>query len=525
VTNTASAICPLVTTPGIAVTESCPAGPVSAGASVAFTGVVSNTGNITLTNVFVLSSQPSNSLVLGPTTLAPGASAPFAGSYIATGGSNPTTNSTIVTNSNSTITTNVVSVITTNTTVTVATNPPTPISFGTINSVTTNIVDRFVIGTNFNGLTYADEDHGYGVTEFYSMRKDITGTSFFDTIIASTATTTDRFDASTRNFDALTYVAGDVGYGPLLFYYLSHDNAGVSTFGSITPGGVVGVTADHFVVGSNFKALTYTATDVGYGANLFYYIRRDATGLSTFGTINPALPGTITDRFTVGNNVDALVFTPLTALGYGANNFYYLRHDASGVSTFGTIFVTGLTNATVTDRFTVGSNAKELTFTATDVGAGFGADLFYYLRGGGLSFTTNIVTTFTTNTVITFTTNNVTTFTTNSVVTFTPTNNVTATGLDTCQARTVSAAANCQGPLFQASLARFIGAPTVAQGVLSLSFPTEKGKAYTVQYKDRMNDPAWTDLETVVGTGGNLPITDTAAARQPTRFYRVIIVQ
>jgi hypothetical protein len=245
------------------------------------------------------------------------------------------------------------------------------------------------------------------------------------------------------------------------------------------------------------------------------------------------LPGTITDRFTIGNNVDALVFTDLIAPGFGPNNFYYLRHDTSGASTFGTIFVTGLTTATVTDRFTVGTNAQELTFTATDVG--FGANLFYILRSGGLNLTTNIVTTFTTNTVTTYTTNTATSYTTNSVVSFTPTNTVTATGLDICQARTVSAAANCLGPVALAALAPVVqtapplvqvqGVHALANGVISLSFPTENGKSYTVQYKNTLKDPTWTQLETVVGTGGNLPITATTAAQQPTRFYRVVAAQ
>ena len=87
-----------------------------------FGGLVSNPGNITLTNILVFSSQPSNNTpVLGPITLAPGASAPFTGSYIAIGGSNPMTNSTIVTNSSGIITTNRCLLIVTNNTVTVTT--------------------------------------------------------------------------------------------------------------------------------------------------------------------------------------------------------------------------------------------------------------------------------------------------------------------------------------------------------------------------------------------------------------------
>src|SRR5208282_6866272 len=95
-------------------------------------------------------------------------------------------------------------------------------------------------------------------------------------------------------------------------------------------------------------------------------------------------------------------------------------------STFGTILLnppSPPTTATVTDRFTVGTNATELTFTATDVA--FGPNLFYFLRGLGVGTTTNSVTTYTTNTV--------TTYTTNSVVSFTTTNTVTAIGMDICQ--------------------------------------------------------------------------------------------
>jgi hypothetical protein len=40
-----------------------------------------------------------------------------------------------------------------------------------------------------------------------------------------------------------------------------------------------------------------------------------------------------------------------------------------------------------------------------------------------------------------------------------------------------------------------------------------------------LNDPTWTDLKTVAGTGGNVLITDATAAQQPTRFYRVMVVQ
>ncbi|MCX6930124.1 MAG: hypothetical protein NT154_43970, partial [Verrucomicrobia bacterium] len=165
IANTVSANCTLITTPGVTITENCPPGPVSAGSSVEFGGLVSNSGNITLTNILVFSSQPSNTLVLGPITLAPGASAPFTGSYIATGGSNPTTNSTIVTNSSNVITTNTL----------------TPM-FGTIDPVGATLTDLFNVPSNLHGLMYADQNENWGPTLFYATHHPASGADTFNTI-------------------------------------------------------------------------------------------------------------------------------------------------------------------------------------------------------------------------------------------------------------------------------------------------------------------------------------------------------
>jgi hypothetical protein len=170
----------------------------------------------------------------------------------------------------------------------------------------------------------------------------------------------------------------------------------------------------------------------------------------------------------------------------------------------------------VTDRVILGTNfLSALTFTPTAVG--YGPSLFYYLRPERTILTTNTVTTYRTNTV--------TTYTTNCVVSFTPANTVTATGMDICQSRTVTAAANCLGPIVLTDL--IIGTPKVnADGFFSLSFPSEVGKSYMVQYKDTLLDPTWTDLVppgSEPGTGGLLTINDPSpAALHPTRFYRIM---
>jgi hypothetical protein len=168
----------------------------------------------------------------------------------------------------------------------------------------------------------------------------------------------------------------DLGYGPNLFYYLRHDAGGFSTFGTISTSGAI---TDRFGVGLNFAALTFAAPDVGYGPNLFYYPRRDAGGFSTFGTISTS--GAITDRFGLGLNFAALTFAA-PDVGYGPSLFYFFRHDAGGFSTFGTISTSGA----ITDRFGVGLNFDALTFTARDVG--YGRNLFYYVRHDATGFST-----------------------------------------------------------------------------------------------------------------------------------------
>ena len=530
-TNTVSVTCPVISTPAISITETCPPGPVSAGSPVVFGGLVSNPGDITLTNVLVFSSQGSNgNPLLGPITLVPGAAAPFSGSYIATGGSNPTTNSAIVTNSSGVITTNTVSVIVTNNTVTVTTSAITP-TFGTIDPVSGALTDRFNIPANLHALMYADQNENWGPTLFYSTRQPASGADTFDSISTISSPTyvgspyagfvTNEYNLSYNNYDALTLAAPDVGYGAVNFYYIRHDNSGVGHFGVIK---AAGATSDSDLPaplsGTGYTGLAFAAANVGNGANMFYYVRNDATtGLSMFGTINPT-PGLVeTDLYSVGTNFDALVFVPGAVSTWGTGIFAYLRHTSTG-SIIGTI---NPVTDDVTDRISLGTNfLNAVTFAATDVG--YGPNLFYYLRPAGSVSTTNSVTTYTTNTVITLITNTTTTYTTNSVVTFIPTNNVSASGMDICQARTVAAAANCAGPLgpavvepeFRAS------AMAVSSGLFRLSFPSQGGMSYTVQYKNALTDPAWTDLETVVGTGASLSITDPGAAERPTRFYRII---
>ena len=81
VTDAASITCPITTHPQIAVTHNCPTEASMPGYPSSYSGRVSNTGDVTLTNVVVLNSLSGNTVVFGPVTLAPGQSADFTASY------------------------------------------------------------------------------------------------------------------------------------------------------------------------------------------------------------------------------------------------------------------------------------------------------------------------------------------------------------------------------------------------------------------------------------------------------------
>jgi hypothetical protein len=61
----------------------------------------------------------------------------------------------------------------------------------------------------------------------------------------------------------------------------------------------------------------------------------------------------------------------------------------------------------------------------------------------------------------------------------------------------------------------------VSNGSISLSFPTQNGSSYTVQYKDNLTDDAWQTLTTLTGDGSVQTATDSVD--QPQRFYRVSV--
>ena len=62
--------------------------------------------------------------------------------------------------------------------------------------------------------------------------------------------------------------------------------------------------------------------------------------------------------------------------------------------------------------------------------------------------------------------------------------------------------------------------PSRNGGNINLTFPTQLGKTYTVQYKSLLTDPAWSTLTTTNGTGSNAVISDPVTSQ---RYYRLSI--
>ena len=65
----------------------------------------------------------------------------------------------------------------------------------------------------------------------------------------------------------------------------------------------------------------------------------------------------------------------------------------------------------------------------------------------------------------------------------------------------------------------------IVGGDIVVSFPSVSGKIYQAQRSDTLAAGSWTILQdNIAGTGGVLQITDTGAAAQPRRFYRITLL-
>lgn len=393
--------CPVITPPpGISVTKNCPVLPTPKGGLYTFSGTVSNTGLVTLVNVYVVDNQPTNNTpVIGPITLAPGASMDFTGSYIAprcccfiidtltARGQSRCTAENV-----SDTATAVCPLLTTPAIALVQACPATPLLMGSVHQFSgyvTNTGDAvltnvFVFGPGgANAIVLGPIELAPGESESYSGSYTVP----FNTC---------SVDVTTSGRDACR--------GALFTGVVS---CPVATTASIA------------------VSETCPAGPVAAG--------------------NPVVfSGWVTNT---GN---------ITLIGVQV----FSSQTASGTLVLGPI------------SLAPGASAP---FTGT-----------YPSTGGGLA----------------------------------PANTVTAIGTESCLNRTVSAGANCLGPVPALAIPN-VGTPVLLNGILSVEIRTEVGKTHSVEYKNHLGDPTWITLDTILGTGGNLIIRDSTAGKNPSRFYRV----
>jgi PKD repeat protein len=256
------------------------------------------------------------------------------------------------------------------------------------------LAPRWAIGGNLSGFHLMSQDLslGGGANQFYSIK----GTSIpsggdvsaFTKYIAASGAATPHADIGSKltpaSYSALTSADPDVGYGAVNLYFIHHKTSGdyftvivpsSGTASAVTdlkpmsgPGGPATLGA------SGYFGLTFAAANLGYGLNNFYYLRTDpVTGFTKFGVLIPALLGTSADKFDLGvGGYNALAFTG-TDVGFGTDQMYYERLDPiTGFTILGTLQpLTGR----AADIANLGSVYTTLTFVPGDVG--FGSGNFY----------------------------------------------------------------------------------------------------------------------------------------------------
>ena len=256
------------------------------------------------------------------------------------------------------------------------------------------LAPHWALGGSLAGFHFMAQDLslGGGANQFYSIKSTAIPSGgdidAFTRYIAASGAATNHADIGSKltpsSYSALTSADPDVGYGAINFYLIHHKSSGdyftvikpsSGTASAVTdlkpmsgPGGPTTQGA------SGYFGLTFAAADLGDGPDFFYYLRTDSsTGFTKFGTLDPALLGTSTDKFDLGmGGHNALAFTG-TDVGYGINKMYFLRLDPNTEFTIlGTLDpLTGQAS----DIANLGSVFSTLTFVPGDVG--FGTSRFY----------------------------------------------------------------------------------------------------------------------------------------------------
>lgn len=253
---------------------------------------------------------------------------------------------------------------------------------------------RWSVGPNLAGFHHMAQDLslGGGANQFYSIKSTAIpaggDVAAFTRYIAASGAATPHADIGSKltpnSYSALTSADPDIGYGAVNFYLIHHKTSGdyfsVIKPSSATASAVIdlkpmsGPGGPATLGASGYFGLTFAAANVGHGLNRFYYLRTNTpTGTDFFGQLDPALLNTSADLFDLGTGgFAALAFTG-TDVGYGTDQFYYLRLDpVTGFTIFGTLNGTSGKRADIAN---LGSVYRALTFVPGDLG--FGSGKFY----------------------------------------------------------------------------------------------------------------------------------------------------
>lgn len=210
---------------------------------------------------------------------------------------------------------------------------------------------------SYSALTSAEPDVGYGSFDFYSIHHKSSG-DYLTVIVPGSGAAPTVTDVkpmagpggpntpTTSGYSALTFAAADLGYGPNRLYYLRADSlTGATKFGTLDPA-PTGASLDRFDLGAtSYIALVYASSNVGFGPDKMYYLRRDQdTGYAIFGTLDP-MTGHVADIANLGSVFTTLSFAPAD-VGFGPARFYTTGFFGS----FFTIFTQSVSFAAIADR-------------------------------------------------------------------------------------------------------------------------------------------------------------------------------
>jgi len=618
VTANVSTTCSLVTAPAIAVTQMCPATPVLQGGILTYSGTVSNTGNVTLTNIIVVNNWPApNTVIFTLASLAPGATANFTGSYVVPAnccvawstvvarGQDDCTGATVTDTDSGTCT-----VLTLPRIVVTKVCPPTAVRPGDLlqysgtvsNAGNITLVNVTLVNTEpsagsplFGPVTLAPGESA-SYTASYLVPPDFCGTdtvtaqgldacSFAPVVNSVTTTcpviTTPRIAVTKQCPPQPTPHGGQLifsgtvsnpGNVTLINVFVVNNQPSNNTpvIGPITlaPGAFLDFSGSYtapLVCCEMTDTLTARGQDRCTSSNVIATATAVCPMLYTpriavVQTCPPnPLPMGSVYRFSgyVTNSGDAILTNVVVFSGPAGQNPPLLGpldlapgqsepYSGSLIVPANTCAVTVTATSQevcqgtwITDTTTCPVATTPLLAVTQDCPANPVTPGGLLTYSGTVSNAGNITLT----NILVFSSQPSNNAPVLGPITLAPgasapfagsyialggsnlmTNTVTATG-NTCQGATVTATVDCLTPVTPASVGPVIGGPAMANGSFSLFLATENGKSYLVQYKNRLNDPTWTDLKTVAGTGGNVLITDATAAQQPTRFYRVMVVQ